>query len=133
MLIVAVVLLCFKSPELQSISWAWGIVITTFLTLLASNSLGLLVSAAVKTSSQANSALPLLLIPQIIFSGVLFNTEGIANTLSWLMISRWSVGAYGSLVNIKQDNLSLDWTILLLHTVAYLTATFWIQKRKDIF
>lgn len=133
LLIVAVVLICFKSPELQSISWGWGIVITTFMTLLASNSLGLLVSSAVKTSSQANSALPLLLIPQIIFSGVLFKIEGIANTLSWLMISRWSAGAYGSLVNTNQDNLSLDWMILGLHTVAYLTATFWIQKRKDIF
>lgn len=133
LLIVAVVLICFKSPELQSISWGWGIGITTFMTLLASNSLGLLVSAAVKTSSQANSALPLLLIPQIIFSGVLFKIEGIANTLSWLMISRWSAGAYGSLVNTNQDNLSLDWMILGLHTVAYLTATFWIQKRKDIF
>ena len=44
---------------------------------------------------------------------VLFNTDGIANTLSWLMISRWSVGACGSLVSIKQDNLSLDWMILV--------------------
>ncbi len=134
LLIVAVVLICFKSPPLQSISWGWGIGITTFLTLLASNGLGLLVSASVKTSSQANSALPLLLIPQFIFSGVLFKTnEGIAKTLSWLMVSRWSVGAYGSLVNINQDNIILDWMILVLHTVAYLTATFWIQKRKDIF
>jgi ABC transport system ATP-binding/permease protein len=124
-------------------------------------SLGLLVSAVVKNGSQANSALPLLLIPQIIFSGVLFNMEGIASKASWLMISRWSIGAYGALVNINAmvpdpmklpdgsivpqpfepkpiydatwSNLSLNWGILCLHTAIYLAVTLWLQKRKDIF
>jgi hypothetical protein len=63
--------------------------------------LGLLVSAVAKNSSQANSALPLLLLPQIIFSGVLFKMEGVAEKISWLMLSRWSVGAYGALVNVN--------------------------------
>ena len=64
-------------------------------------SLGLLISAIVKNSSQANSALPLLLILQIIFSGVLFKMQGLGSKISWLMLSRWSIGAYGTLVNIN--------------------------------
>jgi len=158
-LMVAIILIGFKAPESELISWSLGISITTFLTLLASFSLGLLVSAAVKNSSQANSALPLLILPQIIFSGVIFKMDSgtIASKLSWLMLSRWSVGAYGTLADVssllvkKPDgtlltppfnpdvyestwhNLNLNWQILLLHTAIYLAATFMLQKRKDIF
>ena len=161
LLIVAVILVGFKSPQPELISWPLGLGITTFLTLLTSISLGLLVSAVVRNSSQANSALPLLLLPQIIFSGVLFNTAKvkIISNISWLMLSRWSVGAYGALVNVNAmvpkgpdgkpltqpfdpttgvydatwHNLGLNWGILCLHTVVYLVMTFWLQKRKDIF
>lgn len=161
LLIAAVILIGFKSPHPQLIAWPLGMAITTFLTIITSMSLGLLVSSGVKNSSQANSALPLLLLPQIIFSGVLFKMDGIASKLSWLMLSRWSVGAYGALVNINAmvpkptylpngtllplpfdktpvydatwQNLGLNWGILLLHALIYLTVTFWIQKRKDVF
>ncbi|MBD2205816.1 ATP-binding cassette domain-containing protein [Calothrix sp. FACHB-1219] len=162
LLMLIVILVGFKSPSSELIFWPIGLAITTFLTLLASFSLGLLISACVKNSSQANSALPLLLLPQIIFSGVLFKTTGDLNkTLSWLMLSRWSVGAYGALVNVNGlvpeptklpdgstvpqpfeptavyeatwGNLHLNWGFLLLHAAIYLTITFWLQKRKDIF
>jgi ABC-type multidrug transport system ATPase subunit/pSer/pThr/pTyr-binding forkhead associated (FHA) protein len=161
LLISVVIIIGFKSPQPELIPWPLGFAITTFLTLVTSMSLGLLVSSLVKNSSQANSALPLLLLPQIIFSGVLFKMEGIASKISWLMLSRWSIGGYGSLVNVNAmvpdpiflpngtlapmpfdktpiydltwQNLGLNWGILLLHAVVYLTVTFWVQKRKDIF
>ncbi|MEC4985491.1 MAG: ATP-binding cassette domain-containing protein [Oscillatoria sp. PMC 1068.18] len=160
-LVGIVILLGFASPEPELISWFLGLEITTFLTLFTSMSLGLMVSAIVKNSSQANSALPLLLLPQIIFAGVLFKMEGIGKIISWLMLSRWSVGAYGSLVNVNSlipearilpdgstiplpfentpiydptwENLGLNWGILILHAVIYLAITWLIQKRKDIF
>jgi len=159
-LMVAVILIAFKHPEPSLISWPLGASITTFLTLLSCVSLGLVVSAIVKNGSQANSALPLLLLPQIIFSGVLFKMEGAASKFSWLMLSRWSVGAYGSLVNVNAmvpapiklpngstlsqpfepnpvydptwENLSLNWGILCVHILVYLMLTLWLQKRKDI-
>ncbi|MBD1937674.1 ATP-binding cassette domain-containing protein [Microcoleus sp. FACHB-68] len=161
LLMVGVILIGFKSPQPDLISWPVGLGITTFLTLLTSMSLGLMVSAIVKNGSQANSALPLLLLPQIIFSGVLFKMEGLASKLSWLMLSRWSVGAYGALVNVNGmvpeptklpdgstipqpfepsavydptwENLGLNWGLLCLHTAVYLGVTWWMQKRKDIF
>ncbi|MBD2043162.1 ATP-binding cassette domain-containing protein [Microcoleus sp. FACHB-672] len=161
LLMVGVILIGFKSPQPDLILWPVGLGITTFLTLLTSMSLGLMVSAIVKNGSQANSALPLLLLPQIIFSGVLFKMEGLASKLSWLMLSRWSVGAYGALVNVNGmvpeptklpdgstipqpfepsavydptwENLGLNWGLLCLHTAVYLGVTWWMQKRKDIF
>ncbi|AFZ04454.1 ATP-binding cassette domain-containing protein [Calothrix sp. PCC 6303] len=160
-LISLIILLFFKSPESNLISWQLGLVITTFLTLFASMNLGLMVSAIVKNGNQANSALPLLLIPQIIFSGVLFKMEGIASKISWFMLSRWSIGAYGTLVNVNGmvpeaaklpdgssiarpfeptavydatwGNLTLNWQILCLHIAIYLGVTLYLQKRKDIF
>lgn len=160
LLMVGVILIAFKSPDPSLISWTVGATITTFLTLMSCISLGLLVSAIVKNGSQANSALPLILLPQIIFSGVLFRMEGVASKFSWLMLSRWSVGAYGSLVNVNAmvpaptrlpdgstlpqpfeptpvydptwHNLSLNWGILCVHIFVYLMLTLWLQKRKDI-
>lgn len=160
-LVVIIILIGFKSPEPEIFSWVLGVGITSFLTIFASNNFGLMISSAVSNSTQANSALPLLLIPQIIFSGVLFKMEGVAKFLSWLMISRWSVGAYGTLVDINGmipaplktpdgkeiaqgmeaslsyepilSNLTLNWGILGAHIIVYLIVTFILQKRKDIF
>ena len=160
LLISLVIMIAFKSPSPEMIPWAIGLTITSFLTLMASYSLGLLVSSIVQNISQANSALPLLLIPQIIFSGVLFKSEGVSKIIAWFMLSRWSIGAYGSLVNINAlipeqkkfpdgsliprpfdpsyvydatwSNLSLNWGILLVHIVVCLCLSGWFQKRKDI-
>jgi ABC-type multidrug transport system ATPase subunit/ABC-type multidrug transport system permease subunit len=160
-LITLVVLLVFKSPEPELISWSLGFAITTLLTLIASTSLSLMLSAFVETENEGNGILPLVMIPQIIFSGVLFTLEGWSSKLSWLMLSRWSIGAYGSLANVNAmapqsnpaiteemlsgifsstpvyeatwGNLMLNWGILLLHTVIYAVIALLVLRRKDIF
>ncbi|CCQ59646.1 ABC transporter [Crocosphaera watsonii WH 0401] len=100
LLISLTIFICFNSPESSLLAWVLGTEITIFLTSFSTISLGIMVSAFVNNITQANSSLPLLLLPQIIFSGVLFKMTGIGKLLSWLMISRWSVGALGSLVDI---------------------------------
>jgi ABC transport system ATP-binding/permease protein len=155
-LMMVMIQIGFQAPTQMMFPWSIGVMITTFLTLLTSVNLGLMVSALVKNISQANSALPLLLIPQIIFSGVLFNSEGIARLLSWLTLSRWSIGAYGILTDINGlipaaigdgtmpqpfspkdvydptfTNLLLNWLMLVLHSAIYLGLTWQLQKRKD--
>lgn len=101
-LTVIVIALGFKHPEPSTMPWLLGVTITTFLTLFSSLSLGLLVSAATNNSGQANTLVPLILLPQIIFSGVLFKMQGFGEYVAWLMLGRWSVGVYGSLVNVNQ-------------------------------
>ncbi len=159
-LMVGVILLAFAAPSSSLIPWGLGLGLTNFLTILASVCFSLTISALVRTENAANNLLPLIMIPQIILSGVLFNLSGLSEKLSWLTISRWSVGAYGSLIDINAmvpepvtlpdgsvleqvfsatdtyaatwANLGLCWGLLSLHIVLYLSATFWLQKRKDI-
>jgi hypothetical protein len=161
LLISVVVLLVFQSPQSQLIPWSLGFAITTFLTLLASTSLSLMLSALVKTENEGNGILPLVMIPQIIFSGVLFNLQGWSSKLSWLMLSRWSIGAYGALADVNAmapkpnpifsgevlkdifqpssvyeatwSNLNLNWGLLILHTLIYSMVALIVLRRKDIF
>ena len=155
LLITVAVVICFDPPKSELIAWPIGFAITTFLTLLASTGLSLMLSAYAKTENEGNGILPLVMIPQIIFSGVLFELDGWSSKLSWLMISRWSIGAYGSLANVNSmesdlpgseaffkstpvydatwSNLSLNWGLLVVHILAYLLLTVFLQKRKDIF
>ena len=160
-LITLVVLLVFIDPASELISWSFGFAITTFLTLLASSSLSLMLSAFVKTENEGNGILPLIMIPQIIFSGVLFTLSGWSSKLSWLMLSRWSIGAYGSLADVNSmapkanfslnpqmlneifeaspvyndtwQNLSLNWGILMVHTSVYAIITLFVLRQKDVF
>ena len=150
----------FAGPTDPVVPWILGVWIANFLTVIASVALSLAISAAVKTENAANSLLPLVMIPQIIFSGVLFNLEGIAKPLSWLTMSRWTNGAYGSLVGVNKmvpppvqmpdgtvleqafsatstydatlSNVGLNWLALCGLTVVYLGVALWLQKRKDV-
>ncbi|HTL89488.1 MAG TPA: ATP-binding cassette domain-containing protein [Leptolyngbya sp.] len=160
LLMVATLLISFKSPEPGLFSWVLGLGITNFLTLLSSLCLGLSLSTIVKTENEANNALPLIMIPQLIFSGIMFELQGFPSKLSWLMLSRWSVGAYGALVDVNQmipapiqipgrapipqplqtsaiyaatlQNLGLNWMILLGSAAAYIAIAICFQKRKDV-
>ncbi|MEB3191457.1 MAG: ATP-binding cassette domain-containing protein [Snowella sp.] len=155
-----VILASFRSPLSPPLPWFLGLMITSYLTLFAAICLGLMVSTISKSSTQANTALPILLLPQIIFSGVLFKIQGISQYFSWLMISRWSVGAYGSLVNINYlipeaqalpdgtllelsfkpspvydpswSNLALNWQVLIVQSLVYLGIIFIVKKQKDV-
>ena len=69
--------------------------ITLLLTALTGMALGLVISAASDSGDRAISIVPLALIPQILFAGLIFKIEGLATPLSWLTISRWSMDALG--------------------------------------
>jgi hypothetical protein len=77
------------------------------------------------------------------------------------MLSRWSIGAYGSLADVNAmapqpnpiltekmlsdifqatpiynatwENLGLNWVILIVHTLIYTMFALIAQRRKDIF
>jgi ABC-type multidrug transport system ATPase subunit/pSer/pThr/pTyr-binding forkhead associated (FHA) protein len=60
------------------------------LTGMVGIALGLLVSASVKTSEMATSIVPLLLIPQILFSGLVGVPQGVTKVAGALMPATWS-------------------------------------------
>jgi ABC-type transport system involved in multi-copper enzyme maturation permease subunit len=75
--------------------------VTLLLTALAGMALGLVISAASDSGDRAISIVPLALIPQILFAGLIFTIEGLATPLSWLTISRWSMDALGMSVDLN--------------------------------
>jgi ABC-type multidrug transport system ATPase subunit len=75
--------------------------VTLLLTSLAGMALGLVISAASNSGDRAISVVPLALIPQILFAGLIFTIEGAATPLSWLTISRWSMDALGTSIDLN--------------------------------
>ncbi len=64
--------------------------IVMLLTAAVGIALGLFVSALVKTSEMATSLIPLILIPQIVFSGLIGVPEGINRVVGLTMPATWS-------------------------------------------
>lgn len=68
---------------------------------------GLLISAAVRTSEQTMSMLVVYAIFQIVFGGTLFSLLGSpANWFSWFMPARWGLGGIGT--TLTMNMLSRD-------------------------
>ena len=61
-----------------------------FITAMVGIALGLFVSAIVKTSEMATSLVPLILIPQILFSGLVGVPEGASKVIGTLMPATWA-------------------------------------------
>ncbi len=79
--------------------------ITVFFVMVSSSALGLLVSSIAKNPDRAMVFAPILLIPQLLFSGILFTLDGATNIISWFCASRWSMQALG---NIADCNTLID-------------------------
>ena len=70
--------------------------------------MGLLCSAIASTPEVAMTVAPLLLVPQLLFSGILFELKGVTQFISNVVISRWGMEAYGSIVNLNGLPLALS-------------------------
>lgn len=140
-------------------SSAVEIVITLWLTILASEAMGFVVSSVARSGDKAMTYAPILLIVQLLFSGILFAMEGFSKVLSWFTVSKWSVEALGSSVNLNAmktlmeidypqipiereleeifehsaAHLMQEWGVLLLMTAAFLILTLVLLRgiRKD--
>jgi hypothetical protein len=124
--------------------------ITTALTSLSGLALGLCISAWARTPDRSISFVPLALIPQILFSGVLFPFEGELSTtrvLSWFTVSRWAMDAYGITVKLARlpsptriaqhelaataENLFVKWQILGGYAVVCLVLACLLLAARD--
>lgn len=72
------------------------LVVTVWLTIMTSASMGFVISAVAKSGDKAMVAAPFVLIIQLLFSGILFELDGAAKYISYITTSKWSVGALGS-------------------------------------
>jgi len=128
--------------------------ITAFLVSFSSSTIGLFISAIVPNTEVAMTSVPLLLIPQLIFSGILFELSGITKTISTAIFSRWGMEAYGTIANLNSlpmdlsliypqiiketetfynytiSHLQLAWLNLLILSTVFVVLTILILNKK---
>jgi hypothetical protein len=130
------------SPELE-------LIVDVALAGLAAMSLGLLVSAMMRSADKAISVLILIVVGQLIMSIPLLqiSDKPVLGQLSWLSSAKWGVDAVGSTVNLNrwQNVLGVPdpaWThtastwfgdvgMLVLLTAVALVGTAWLLRRRD--
>jgi hypothetical protein len=130
------------SPELE-------LIVDLAFAGLAAMSLGLLVSAMMRSADKAISVLILIVVGQLIMSIPLLqiSTKPVLGQLSWLSSAKWGVDAVGSTVNLNTVQPTLsgadpawahtagtwfgDIGMLVVLTVAALAGTAWLLKRRD--
>lgn len=131
--------------------------ITMALTSLAGLMIGLTLSALAPNNDRAVSFIPIILIPQVIFSGMLFQINGpFMQFISAFFAVRWGMAAAGSSVGIHGEALGGDswsyqgtlfsthsqteatlhlllcWLILAVMIVGLGILTAYFLKRKDV-
>jgi ABC-type multidrug transport system ATPase subunit/pSer/pThr/pTyr-binding forkhead associated (FHA) protein len=84
----------------DSVSDSVAQLLTMILTGMVGIALGLLVSAIVKTSEMATSLVPLILIPQILFSGLVGVPQGVSKTIGTVMPATWAFDQLKRLSNL---------------------------------
>ena len=72
----------------------WDIQLICFLSILASATMGLFISSFVKNANIAMTIIPLVLVPHLLFSGMLFELKGISDFISNFILCRWTVEGY---------------------------------------
>lgn len=88
----------FVEVPTEGIMYSWYIemVLISFLTIVSASALGLVVSIFSSDTSVAMAVAPLLLVPQLIFSGIMFPLEGIIDKISNFILCRWAIEAFGT-------------------------------------
>lgn len=110
-LIMVTVGALFDYPQEVGSHWAARIGIAAFMTLIAVGSQALFVSSLVRNSQQASSIAPLLLIPQLVFGGVLFNLNDNAEGIYAIIASRWSMilmGCWTRITELIPKSIAID-------------------------
>ena len=81
--------------------------ITTFLLEMASAAMGLLVSALVPKPDLGVTITVVLLMPQILFSGLTFDLHGMTDIISWFTVCRWGMEGFGSSADLNRMSYRL--------------------------
>lgn len=101
------------------------IFLTIWLTVLASVTMGFVISSFVKSGDKAMAVAPFVLIVQLLFSGILFHLEGVGEKISYCTVSRWAVEALGSIADLNSLELKMqkDYPMLVHEAEEFFEAT----------
>src|SRR5579859_6329244 len=148
----------FRTNIFTGLSPLVEIYISMALTSLAGLMTGLAISAVVPNNDRAMSIVPLALIPQVIFAGVIFSLDKppLLQILGAFFPARWAMAAMGSSIGLHTDKLQADdfsyhgtlfstfsktdaeihllitWSALVLTCLVLGIAIAFFLKRKDV-
>jgi len=101
-LLTTVFVLLVGKPDTGVVFGAYyEMLIVTFLTALAASAIGIFVSSLFKNADRAMTVAPILLMPQLLFSGLIFELEGVSEFISWIATCRFSMEGYGTTANLN--------------------------------
>lgn len=102
-MVTGVFALLVGSPDKGVVAGPYAeMLLVCFLTAISSAATGLFVSSLFTNADRAMTVAPILLMPQILFSGLIFNLEGIAKSLSWFAVCRWSMEGFGTTADLNR-------------------------------
>lgn len=122
------------------------IFVSILLMLVASSAIGLLISAIFKSGESAILVVLVLMIGQVVLSGIMFTLTGVAARIAAVVVCRWGMGALGAstdlnsrLAWLKQGfdspmydatvaNLMHSWQMMGLITVVCLIAAWLVLQ-----
>ena len=89
------------------ISTGLELYITMLLLTLSAMCLGLCISALFSNPDRAIAMAPILIMPQVLFSGLIFELEGAAKSISAFVNCRWAMEAFGSTADLNSLDLAI--------------------------
>ncbi len=152
--LLAIVAIFIKMPDIENLVPQF--LLTLILTSLAGTTMGLLISAVSPNANRAITLVPLVLIPQIIFAGMILPLKDMGEFGKYMakaMISRWSFVALGTIFDVERIqvmgktapvahegalqgpfdvSVPLYWLALLGFIVIFTGLTLYFQKKRDI-
>ena len=122
------------------------IFVSILLMLVASSAIGLLISAIFKSGESAILVVLVLMIGQVVFSGIMFTLTGVAARIAAVIVCRWGMGALGASTDLNSrmawlqagldgpmydatvENLTHSWQMLGLISVVCLVAAWLVLQ-----
>lgn len=122
------------------------IFVSILLMLVASSAIGLLISAIFKSGESAILVVLVLMIGQVVFSGIMFTLTGVAARIAAVVVCRWGMGALGASTDLNSrmawlqagldgpmydatvENLTHSWQMLGLISVVCLVAAWLVLQ-----
>ena len=103
------------------------IFVSILLMLVASSAIGLLISAIFKSGESAILVVLVLMIGQVVFSGILFTLTGVAAQIAAVIVCRWGMGD-SPMYDATVANLMHSWQMMGLITVVCLIAAWLVLQ-----
>ncbi len=91
--------------------------ITIFLVVWGSDIMGIMISSVASTPNVAMTAMPFVLILQLVMSGVLFELKGWAEKIADVTFSKWGMSALGSIGDLNSEELPLKMSLVFPEVV----------------